>query len=231
MISIATAITYRATTPIDLRHSVRLGGAPTSLASCNITIYDPNSKVLAYYKPMSFSSISQTYNFTLLGSNTTEVGKYNYDVTCLQGAFNSTTSYDFEVSNNGKDFTVAESITYIFMLLLSIALFCLFFYGAMAINPNNNHDEEGNIIKINYKKHLKLLCWIVCYFLLVWITFVSWNVSLAYIQLVTVANFFWAIHRITFAFMIPIIIGYVLYSLVLFIHDFKLAKEIERGFS
>lgn len=227
-ISFVSAITYRANNKIDIRHSVRVNDAPTSSASCNITIYDPNSIVLVEYSPMSYSSSSQTYNYTLPSSNTSEFGEYNYDVTCLDGVFNKTDSFSFDISPNGKEYTISESITYIFVLLLTISLFILCFYSAMKIKSDNHRNDIGEIIQVNWKKHLKLLLIVMCYIILLWINYITWNITFAYISL-PISRFFWFVHRTLFSLLIPIGITYVIFALILFIHDLKLTKLVEKG--
>ena len=231
LISLVGAVTYRASTDIDIRHSIRVNDAPTSTASCNITIFDPNFKILAFYRPMTFTASSQTYNYTLLAINDSQTGTYNYDVTCLDGAFNKTQSFRFDVSNNGQEYTISESLTYIFALILSIGLFCICLWGAITISPENMRNEDGYIMKINYKKHLKFFLGVVCYLILVWIFFVAWNISLAYLALDSVASFFWFIHRTLYVLMIPVGICYVLFQVISFVNDLRLSERIEKGFS
>lgn len=231
-ISLVGAVEYKQNTDITLRHSVRVQDAPTSSASCNITInYIPESRALVKYEEMTYEAESETYYYLLNKTNITKSGEYCYDITCLDAGLNETSNFCFDVSPTGEEYTTAQSITYIFILILSLSLLGLCIYGAIVIPFANSRNSENEIIQVNYRKHMKIFMISMSYLILMWISYITYNISLGYLQLFAIANFFKFIYKFMLAFTLPISVVAILVFFIVFINDIKTDNLLKRGFT
>lgn len=227
MISIVGAETYKQYDEINIRHSVRLNDAPTSTAQCNITIYNPDWDVLASYCEMTNDANSNTFNYTL--NDTTELGVYNYDITCTDSDLNITESYNFEITATGKEFTTPQSIMYVLLLLLLVAIFVFSLYFAITIRWQNERNNLNELMQINYRKYLKLFSITICYIMLLWGTFIGWSLSTGFIHFNFLGGFFRVLFVIMTALTFPVIASIIILGLISWIRDRKLSDYIDRG--
>lgn len=211
----------------DIIHAIRVAGAPTNTALCNITVADPDNNILVNFKPMT--NTTQFYNYTLPASNTSKLGLYNYDITCLQSGLNATNSFSFEVTPTGKTFSTAQSIIYIFALIFGLVLFLLVLYGAIAIPYNNNRNEEGMVIKVNDLKYAKIFLWFMSYMILIFIAYLGWNISFGFLNFG--ANFFYFIFWVLISGLLPIIVMFSIVSIINLVNDKRLKDGISNGFN
>ena len=230
----ALANTQRQNSDVNITHSVRLDGYVSDTINCNITVFNPNWVTLVGFSPMVYNATSKTVSYVLRSGNTSELGLYPYDVTCVGSGLNRTDSFNFEITPNGKENTISQSILYVLMLVVVVGLFGLTFYGSYKIPWKNEvkQNEYGEkMLKINYKKYLKLCCIACTYFSFVWILFLSANISYGFLGLATFANIFLLLFN--FFVRISILVGpaLVIYGAFKFNHDRKIQERIQRGFS
>lgn len=224
-----TAVTYKQDTNINLVHTVRLQDAPTSTANCNITVFDPDNFIQVGFQAMSYDSTSDTYNYTLNKTQTSQFGAYSYDITCLDGGLNKTETFNFFVNPAGRDLATSESILFIFVLIVSLTVFGLFLWASIRIPFRNERTLEGKLISVNFSKHLKLLAITATYSTIVWISFLVHKITSGFIEFTGVSNFFLFIHRISLGFFYPIFTVTLLWIVIVFILDLKLAKKLSEG--
>jgi len=228
-LNIASALPYRQNNPLDIKHAVRLDGFYTSSALCNMTAYNPVWNAIIENKALTYNSTLQAYNLTIPSTKVNLTGTYCYDITCSVSGINSTQQFCVEVNPDGKDYTTAESITYIFVLLLTVSIFFFFIWGAMKIDTTPRINEYNELVKVNWNRHIRNLLIVTCYLMFVFITYITWNISFAYLDLPSVGNFFVFLHRYSFALMWPFLAVYIILTFVLFIHDKKLQGLIDKG--
>lgn len=220
---------YQQDKSLDIRHSVRIGGAPTSAASCNITVFSPNKTVLVSFQPMSFSSTAQTYNYTVPSANVSQFGEYCYDVTCVASPLNQTDSFCIQVNPIGANSSVQESLIYIAMMIFIGILFCVCFYYGFMIPFSNTRNEYQEIIDINWKKYLKMFCIGMAYLLLVVEIYFVWNLSFGYLYLRSLSEFFRTVYVILFSLSWGIIPLIVIICIVKLFSDRNVQNLINKG--
>lgn len=226
----ATVETHQVETDLDVRHAVRKQGAPTSTATCNMTAYDPSWNVLVDFQEMTYHSASQTVNYTISSSNITELGELCYDITCLDSGLNETLHNCIEITPTGKQYTTAQSITFMFLFILAIFFFILTLYGAVVIPYKNKIGSYGEVIAIDFKKYLKLFLIAMSYGFLVLLSFLGWTISYGFLSFVTVGYFFKVIFISLMALAPVIFLGLVVFSVISIIFDQKTQKLIDGGF-
>jgi len=231
-ISLASADLYKLGNPINIEHSVRIDGAPTTSAVCNITVWNPENKRLINFSQMTPQTSSKTYNFTVNQNFTNSIGTYRYDITCLQAGLNQTDTFSYDITPSGKEYSTAQSITYFFLFLIAIFFFIFFTVGFMNIQWTNDPDDlGGDITKINYKKYLKPMFFIFSYGSLIIISYMAWDISAGVLFFQGIGKFFWFISRFLLSLAMPFFIIVMAISVFRFIQDKKLQNLMEQGFS
>lgn len=220
---------YRQDSPIDIRHSVRNSGGITSTALCNLTVFSPNKTILVPFQRMSFSSTTQTYNYTLPPSNTSQLGEYCYDVTCTDSGLNQTDSFCFEVNPIGQENSIAENLIYILLLVLIAVLFCVCCYYGYTLPFRNERNESDEVISVNWKKYLKMFCIGMAYVFFVWGIYVSWNLAYAYLDLRNFYELFKLVFIVLLALSLPVFILGVVFAIRGVFSDKNIQDQLNRG--
>lgn len=161
--------------------------------------------------------------------NTTQIGTYIVNGVANPDGVLTGFAYDFEVNPDGKEYTTAQSLTYILALLMATFFLLLFLVGSVYIPYGNERNGEGQVVKVNYKKYAKIICVSFSYLTLMWIFYILHNISLGYLHIASAANFFKVFYRFMIAFMYPIFVSVIVIGFVVFIRDLKTEKMIERG--
>jgi hypothetical protein len=230
LITLVSAIDYQQKDKErNIIHSVRTEGATTSTALCNLTLTDPINIIQVNFKSMSYNSNSQTFNYTVPGSNNTLLGEYCYDITCTDKGLNQTDTFCYTVNTVGKSYSIEESITYLFILLILCGIFGFLVFASIKIPFKNGRNMYGEIEVINWKKYLKLFSIGMSYLIFVSIIYLMWNLSYGYLQLRAVSTLFHYLYRILIGLILPIMTTIIIISGAIFLTDKKLMRAIERG--
>ena len=120
-ISLASAVTYQQWTDVQIRHPIRIDGAPSSAILANITIRNPDNLVISTGR-MTFNSSTLDYNYTLFGGKTGDLGTYNYDITATGSGINQTSSFSFDITPSGDSGVLGF---YFLMIILSYGVLVL----------------------------------------------------------------------------------------------------------
>jgi len=218
--------TFKAGTNISLVQTCSNLTAPCDI--CNITsLVFPNG--LATINNLQMTKKVTLFNYTLMGANTVQLGKYTVTGFCISGGTYSPWGYTFEVNYNGREITIQETYIYITGLIF---LILLMFGTAFIINklPSKDAtDEEGTIMKISMLKHLRNVLWVFVFGISMIITFLISNISLAYLNSPMLGNIFFMIYQMQFYVLIigtPIYFVWIIYKIF---KDKEMKKLMERG--
>jgi hypothetical protein len=224
-----SAQSYRINNPLVISHSVRLDGSPSSDITCNITVKNPSDLILVDYKAMTYNTNTQQFNYTLAESNVSVLGSYCYDITCLSPTANATSSFCKSVTPAGLDIDFGQSILYIFVLIFSLILLVISVIAAVKLPFGNIKNNEGQIVGINNLKYLKIFFWGMAYIILLWITYMAWNVSFAFLYIPLVAELFhycFIFLGIAALIFLPLALVYSAYHIYT---DVRIQNKINKG--
>jgi uncharacterized membrane protein YobD (UPF0266 family) len=162
-----------------------------------------------------------TYNFC----NTSLLGEYVVngcsDLSCW--------AYDFEVNPTGAQTSTFQGLLYALFLFILMGLFGLFLYGSFAIPSENVESPEGTLLKINWKKYARWMCFVFTWLIGLWISFVCWNLSYAFAFFSTMEDIFEVIFTTYSAVSLVVIPVFVIYMVVQAVQDWKINEMIERN--
>lgn len=120
---------YKWNSTVDLKQSCYNDGAYCSaVASCNITVVNPNGVSMISNRPMT----NQIYfhNYSLQPDNTTEIGEYRYNILCSDGTDEDYGSFSFKITGNGKEepgSTTVVLFSLLFIILMGSLLFLIIY--------------------------------------------------------------------------------------------------------
>lgn len=134
LLPLVVAATYSQNSVADIKHPVRVNdGLPSSAANCNISIYYPNGTTFIPFGNMTISDDNNYFNYTLNTSQTTIIGTYLYDVTCVDGSFNATDTFSFLINLGGveptEERTGAITRGVYFVFIIGLVLFLAFLFS------------------------------------------------------------------------------------------------------
>ncbi len=224
---LVSADTFKQNEPLDLKHPVRLDNFPNTNIACNISVFDPFNIELVNYQPMT--NDYEYHNYTLPGSNTSELGTYLYDITCSTGTSNQTSSFNFDITPSGKVSSISNSVVLILILVFSFIIFCLFMWGAIIFPFKNKRNEEGKVISVNDLKFLKVGLMALSYLTLMWIFFMLMETSRNFLTLDTASRVFSFFFNFMLYALFPTFLGFVIISIMLKFQDLKYKELIDRG--
>lgn len=221
--------TFRAGMDIPLELPLKEGDlSQCTTCSCTGTINYPNGTIIIRNQDFPVVDGYATYN--LGGGNTSEIyGLYNIDVNCNNGVDYGSATYYFEVTATGTNMSTSQSIIYVILFVLGIILFSLSFYGAIKIPFYNTVSGDEETISINDLKYVKIFLWFVSYLLLIWIAFVSWNLSYGFLVFNIMSEMFKVIFYFLLVLLLPIFITLIIISFINYFNDKKIRYALERG--
>lgn len=232
LIGIASATTYKQSTPVDLKVPCTnsTDGLCSDSASCNITIIDPENKEVISNLTMTNQMMFRLYfNFTLNETHTRKNGEYSRIVYCCDNNECGISTANFNINVGGKELTTGEGLVYVIFLIASIFIFLLCLWGALIIPFKNQRDEEGRVVSVNDLKYLKIVCIVLSYILLMWIFGILRSITSSFAILDGASKLFYYLFWIMFSFVWPAIVLSLLFTLIVFLESKKLKKAIDRG--
>lgn len=202
------------------------GYACPATAICNFTSIDQDSNKIIDFAPMVNDGNGKVI-YTLAPEQNEKVGVYQASVFCRTDIRNDTSDFNYVVNMTGTTPSITQGIIYCVILAISILLFILSLYGAIAIPAANRLNMDG-FLDINYGKYAKFILGYFCYILLLWISWLSYNVSLAFLYVDLGTGLFYFFFMGLMSLLIPSFCFMFAFIILVIWNDFKTFKLSER---
>lgn len=223
-------LVYRQDVLTDFKIQCVFNGSLCSAdTQCNVSVNYPSSALFIDNQQMT--NQTSFWNYTFIANGLNETGDYTANVFCSDPDINrqGNNPITFLVTPTGKILSTGQGIVYLLVLVLGMTLFLLSLWGAIVIPWKHGVDGENILTNLNNLKYVKLTLWFVSYILILWNSFLLWNVSFGFLHFSVGANFMELVFKILMALMYPIIILFFIAMIVNFFWDGKLRKDLERG--
>lgn len=180
--------------------------------------------------PHITTEINNEWEITLLPGNFSYLGDLGYLIQCNSSTSNlgGEQTVTLLVTQNGYTLESAEIVLYCIVLFVLLFFWSLCVYGSFRIPFQNIKNKDDEIIKVNWKKYLKIFCISFAYVFFVMIVWFVWNLVYAYSEWYTLSNIFHLVYRFMFAVGIPLVISIWIYSLAKLKDDSKINKFVKR---
>ena len=199
----------------------------SSSTNCNFTIFNPDN-TLFINNQVATNNIAN-YNISLnLSCN--NLGIYKVDMICNDAGSLGAATFYFENSRTGNIITTAEAIIYIVFIIGIIFTLMLSLFGAIRIPfRDTTSPENGLIVSVNDMKYLKVILIVFTYILLMFFFGVTRSITANFLFLNGAHRVFNLLYNILFAFVWPLIVLSLLFTILLYVESKKIKNALARG--
>jgi hypothetical protein len=225
---IASTETYKSNVNVELGFTCTLNNAiPSALANMNITVKYPNgssflNNVIA--TPLGNGAFKYNTNFP-------DIGLYNVQVFCWDGTYSFSNSDNYyDVSATGKELTSAKATSYVIIFVISFLVLIGFLILGFYIPGNNKSDAmTGYIIAVSNLKYVKMLCFAFAYLTALFISYFSWMVCYAYLDMDFATTMFRFMFTAQLYLILPLFIIGIYVAVTNIIRDNEIGEFLGRG--
>ena len=221
--------TYPVNKQIDLKFTCTTGGVIASpAATFNITIMYPNGTTKINNQVASALS-DGAFNYTTVFP---ETGLYKVQMFCRDGINSYCVEGYYDITPTGASLSTGNSIAYFLIFIVSFLVFLgLLFLGIGLPHKNERDEMTGYIIAVNNLKYLKYLFIALAYLDALFISYYSYIMCYAYLNMDFLTNIFYFIFMTLVVLLVPLfIVGtYILFAN--WTRDAKVADYLSRGLS
>ncbi len=228
LISAVETLTYQIDTNITIRESCHNNGSLcSSSAICNITVFNPKGVNLVDNLAMTQDPSLAFFNFTINSTDSDTIGFYRYDIVCSDVGNTNFGSFNLQVTGGGVDPSLPQVITNGLLLAIIVFVFIFNVWGFTRLSWTNKQD--GEVITINYMKHVKTFLFFTAYLMLIFIAYVGWAMSTQLIYLDFAQSLMRFIFWGLFGSLFPFFVGLWVFTIIFLLNDKKMQKAIVRG--
>jgi hypothetical protein len=210
----------------NLQFTCTLDGAIPSSGNFNISIYSPNGTRLLNNQPTT-SQGSGSFNYSYIFN---EIGIYKIKMFCSDGTNSFSDEGFYNINPTGKELTIAKSIAYGGIVIISILIFGGLLYMGLSLPSGNKRDEmSGYILAVSNLKYLKYLFLCLSYLMALVIVYFFYEFSYSYLDLqvmTTILNF---IFKTMLVLIVPLFILFVYLCIANIIRDNEIGDYLMRG--
>ena len=194
---------------------------------CNFTSFkDPSGTSLL--SNMVAVQDDTHYSYLITSGNITEQGTYRYCYNCGNAVEAETGCIDVPVNYTGSELTIPQTLMYffVFLFLVGVLIYLLYLYPKL---PQHTTNESGYVIDVADMSYLRPIALGGMWILIMAITFIIANVSIAYITAGFLGKFLFGIWTIMMYSNLLIVPLYIIYLINDFYKTAKLKEFLERG--
>lgn len=194
--------------------------------TCEFSIYYPNGS--AFIQSISGTNSNGYCKYT---SRLYDTGLYGGEIYFTDGVDYGRATFEFEITATGKQFSTQKAIGYIILYVISILIFiALLVFGIYMPYENKKDEMSGYILAVSNLKYLKMFLLALAYLDAIFISYFSWMIGYAYLDMDFVSNIFkFAFYGLTIA-LFPLFILACYLVIANLIRDSKVSEMIQRGF-
>lgn len=209
--------------PAKVNYDYQIQQVCTDATYINVSVSNINGLIIVNKAMTANGSGMFLYNFT-----PDTIGRY--DVNYLSdGCEKSITAY-LDVTVTGKELTTSKSITYIIIFIISFIIFLAFLIAGIYLPSNNKKDEfTGYVIAVSNVKYLKIFSFTFSYLTALFISYFSWMVCYAYLDMDFMTKIFQFIFYFLAIATLPLFILLVYLLISNLVRDSKLNEMLSRG--
>jgi len=194
---------------------------------CNFTIFkDPSGITLL--TGMEANVADTHYYYTILSGNITKQGDYFYCYKCGNTAEAAVGCIDVPVNYTGRDITPVETTFYlgVLLFLVGIMIYLIYLYPKL---PQHAKNDDGYVINASQLSYLRPVMLGVMWVLVLSITYIVANISIAYISAGFLGSFIfgiWTIMMYSNFLLLPLWVVYIIHNII---RAGELKEFLERG--
>jgi len=226
-----------ATSPTEtyLPQPVKQGTCATLSQSCSncsyvniTTLTYPNGTISYLNSVMTKNDIDYNYTFC----DTEQLDWYIYNTKGNPDGITSTQPISIIVTATGSDMNISKAISYFLIFIFSFILFVgLLLMGIALPNKNKSDEMTGYVLQVNNLKYFKLLCLGLAYLTATFITYFSWMICYAYLDMEFLTTILRFVFTALAVLILPLFILFTYLTITNAIRDANIVRMLERGFT
>lgn len=126
LISLASALTFKQNEQVDIKIICINAGYCTTSAVCNVSVFSPSEVTLLNGIQATRAANLAFHNFTLNGSQMSDLGQYRVGGFCKDGSVTQLVDFNFDVTANGEPFEAFPNQFVIIGLAFILIIFGFF---------------------------------------------------------------------------------------------------------
>ena len=194
----------------------------------NLSITNPNSTVVISNQLMTKTGTVYNYSFC----DTYTLGQYIYNTCGDVNGVLTCSPVNFFITPSGNQFSISQAVIYILVFSIGLLIFIGLLILGLALPTKNNTDEmTGYVIAVSNLKYFKILSLALSYVVLIVLSYFSWQVTYAYLDLAFLSGIFQFIFFLLLGLLLPLFILGVYITIANAIRDAKLNDFLSRGLS
>lgn len=186
----------------------------------------PNATLDIINKAMTQNGKDFNYSFC----NTTSVGGYFYNVCGDKNGVLKCEVIGFTITPTGTILSTGESIIYLVMLFILVAVLIVLIYGAISMEWSHQRNSDGIVSSLSNKRIYKIALMTLSYFCLMWIFGILRRTAESFLILSGTEKFFTYLYVIMLSLAMPIMICAIIIGFIVWIQNMKLEKKLARGY-
>jgi len=194
--------------------------------SCLFHLYNTDGYLLKdtnlTFDGTDFSSFANEDNFSKLG-------KISYIISCNSSSLGGFVSASLNINPSGVEPTIENSLTYLGLLFLVLALLIIFLMIALNIDPTNEYDVGGKLLQVNFNKYIRIGLYFLAYNMFIVSLYLSWQISYQFLTLSFMAGMFKTLFYIALIVDIPLFLLVVIFTFIKLMLDSELTKFARIG--
>lgn len=220
--------TYKQNTDVELNVPCTINGNICSnMAECQFSIVTPSGNILLNLENMTQNL--GVFSYQLYANQTTEVGQYEFPVTCCDGVNCGTRHLTFLITPSGKVGSSGEALTYTILIFVVLVLLTFSMIGGFKIKSGDSYDMGGNFLEVNYGKYLKMGLFFLSILFLWVLFFLGWQTS----EKILMFDFTVVVFKTSFLVLtyliFPIFLAFVALAIIQWTMDLTQIKLKKRG--
>lgn len=168
------------------------------------------------------------YSYNILSGNITTLGTYTYCYNCGNTATAKVGCIDVPVTYTGEELSLPQTYMYIAVLafLVLVLIYLIYLYPKL---PQHKTNESGYVIDVAQMSYLRPVVLGIMWIMVMAITFIVANISVAYITAGFLGKFIFGIWQLMMISNVLIIPLWIIYMINDFYKTAKLKEFLERG--
>ena len=199
-----------------------------SLIGCYLHLYN-SSGDHSLESQMSPDSNNIDFELMIDGNNFTSFGLHSYILWCNSTTVGGYASGVFDVELNGETYDTGQSLLLSIFYVLLIILMATSIYFAIKIKGGNMVDSDGELMKINYMKYLKMGFIGLSYIMVLWVVYLGWGISDRMIGIPMLGDIFEFFFRLLWIAGFVFFPAFIIYIAVKYVNEKKLQEYLDKG--
>jgi len=194
---------------------------------CYIHLYNTSGHTLE--RNLSWDSNNLEWDLMIKSNNFSIFVEFAFYEECVSSDSICSVSGSYIVNPTGIELTIERAIIHMGLLAILVLLLMVTVGTIPFLPTSNDKTEEGELMAINNLKYVRSFLWVLSYFWIMIICYVSSNLAFAYLGTLLFAKLLFAVFYLMAILMLPFVVIWFMYIIAEIFKDKELKRLMEHG--